>query len=204
MKLIVGLGNPGRTYAKTRHNLGFMLLDKLAGMYGTDFSGRLFKAFIAETTVRFPSSEGMISEKIVLAKPQTYMNLSGESVCPLINWYKAELDNILVICDDFNLPVGVLRFRGKGSSGGHNGLKSIINLLGTDNFPRLRIGIGNAEYGDAANFVLSGISDRDMERFSTVIDKGAEGVDAFIKSGIEAAMSNYNKSFLPDEEKSES
>ncbi|MEQ8220902.1 MAG: aminoacyl-tRNA hydrolase [Candidatus Eremiobacterota bacterium] len=204
MKLIVGLGNPGRTYAKTRHNLGFMLLDKLAGMYGTDFSGRLFKAFIAETTVRFPSSEGMISEKIVLAKPQTYMNLSGESVCPLINWYKAELDNILVICDDFNLPVGVLRFRAKGSSGGHNGLKSIINLLGTDNFPRLKIGIGNAEYGDAANFVLSGISDRDMEFFSAVIDKGAEGVDTFIKAGIEAAMSNYNKNFLPDEENRES
>ncbi len=203
MKLIVGLGNPGRTYAKTRHNLGFMLLDKLAGMYGTDFSGRLFKAFIAEATLRFPSSEGMISEKIILAKPQTYMNLSGEAVCPLINWYKAELNNVLVVCDDFNLPVGVLRFRGKGSSGGHNGLKSIISLLGTDNFPRLRIGIGNTGYGDAANFVLSGISDRDMEFFSTVIDKGAEGVDTFIKAGIEVAMSNYNKSFLSDEEKSE-
>ena len=180
-----------------------MLLDKLAGIYGTDFSGRLFKAFIAEGTVRFTSCEGMISEKIVLAKPQTYMNLSGESVCPVIKWYKAELNNILVICDDFNLPVGTLRFRGKGSSGGHNGLKSIINLLGTSDFPRLRIGIGNAEYGDAADFVLSHISDRDMELFSTVIDKAAEGVHAFIKSGIEEAMSNYNKNFLPDEKTSE-
>lgn len=203
MKLIVGLGNPGRTYAKTRHNLGFMLLDKMAGIYGTDFSGRLFKAFIAEGTVRFPSSEGMISKKIVLAKPQTYMNLSGESVCPLIKWYKAELNNILVICDDFNLPVGTLRFRGKGSSGGHNGLKSIINLLGTSDFPRLRIGIGNAQYGDAADYVLSHISDRDMDLFSTVIDKAAEGVDVFIKSGIEEAMGNYNRNFLPDEKSSE-
>jgi len=197
LKIIAGLGNPGRTYAKTRHNLGFMLLDRLAGIYGIDFSGRLFKAFIAEETLRFPSTEGIISEKIVLVKPQTYMNLSGESIVPLVNWYKAELKNILIICDDFNLPVGTLRFRGKGSSGGHNGLKSIINLLGTDNFPRLRIGIGSSEEDEARNFVLSHLSDKDMEFFSTIIDKGAEGVNTFIKSGIDRAMADYNKNFLP-------
>ncbi len=137
MKLIVGLGNPGRQYADTKHNIGFMVVDYLAGKLGIKVDKIKFKSIIGEGFVG--------TEKIVLAKPQTYMNLSGEAVLDMVQWYKPEPQDMLVIFDDMDLPLGKLRLRMKGSAGGHNGMKSIIYLVQSDEFPRLRIGIGRPE-----------------------------------------------------------
>ncbi len=199
MKVVFGLGNPGRRYDKTRHNLGFMLLDRLALKYDFSFRARLFKASIAEGIMTFPPQEegkDKLFEKVVMAKPQTYMNLSGESVVHVYKWYKAELSDIIVICDDFSLPAGSLRFRAKGGSGGHNGLKSIINLLGTQDFPRLRIGIGTPVEKPCEEYVLEKISPEELKMFDLILDKGVEGIECFIRDGIEKAMSLYNRNFI--------
>ena len=199
MKLIFGLGNPGRKYLKTRHNLGFLLLDKFARKYDFSFSTKLFKSIIAEGLIRFSSAETKttLSLSVVLVKPQTYMNLSGEAVFSLFNWYKADLKDIIVICDDVSLPVGTLRFRAKGGSGGHNGLKSIINLLKSQDFPRLRIGIDTPPGESLEEYVLKKLSDEDMASFDTILNNGVEGLECLLSDGIEKAMNLYNKNFSP-------
>jgi len=198
VKLIFGLGNPGSQYSMTRHNLGFMVVERVAQNYNIEFSSHFFNSLIAEGVFPCPSTSGkLINEKIFLIKPQTYMNLSGVSVSSIYRWYKGDIRDILVICDDFNLPSGTLRFREKGSAGGHNGLKSIINLLGNNNFPRLRIGAGNPGIDNAAGYVLSEIPEKEMEMFYIIIEKAAEGIDCFIKNGINMAMNLYNKKFIP-------
>lgn len=202
LKLIFGLGNPGGKYSRTRHNLGFMVADRLAELYGFTFSKRLFNAITAEgspESLLLSSKEKKVnSEKIILVKPQTYMNLSGESVSSLRGWYKVEIKDIIVICDDFSLPLGTLRFKTKGRDGGHNGLKSIISLLGTDEFPRLRIGIGMPPGEmDCADYVLAKISDSDMKDYDFILDKASDGISVFITEGIDKAMNLFNKEFKP-------
>lgn len=134
MKIIVGLGNPGNEYAKTRHNVGFMLVDALAEHLNINLWKDKFNAQIAEGRIG--------TEKILLVKPQTYMNNSGEAVGPLMRWYKVTPEDIIVAHDDMDIPAGTIRIRKKGSSGGHNGIKSLIAHLGSENFPRVRLGVG--------------------------------------------------------------
>ena len=189
MKTIVGLGNPGREYAATRHNLGFMVVDELARRYGAGerrnrFHSDLVEVFDAEA-------------KIVLLKPRTYMNLSGSAVREAINWYKTPLDHLLVVVDDIDLPFGSLRVRARGGSGGHKGLKSIIAELGGDAFPRLRIGIGRGP-GHATRQVLSRFTSEEERVLPTVLEAAADCVLEWHRHGIISAMNRCNRA--PDSE----
>lgn len=157
MKLIVWLGNPGKEYTTTRHNVGFLFVEYLREKWGfEDWKDSKFKGVISEGIFRW--------EKIILLKPTTYMNLSGESVVPLMNFYKIPRDDILVFSDDIDMDFGKIRLREKGSSGGQNGLKSIITLLGSDEFSRLKIGIGRDDRYAVADWVLSKFSGEELER----------------------------------------
>lgn len=186
LKLIVGLGNPGKQYAKTRHNIGFMIIDYLAEQLGINVDKIKFKSIIGEGHVG--------SEKVVLAKPQTYMNLSGEAVLDMAQWYKISPEDILVIYDDMDLPAGKLRLRIRGSAGGHNGMKSIIYLLQTDKFPRLRVGIGRPDANmESANFVLGKFTDKEAELVSQAVKKSGEAVLKVFESGAVQAMNEVNR-----------
>ena len=167
MFLIVGLGNFGRQYENTNHNIGFFVADRLAEELGIFFSRKHCKAIVAETILN--------GQKVVIAKPQTYMNLSGESVREFVRMYKLPPENILVVSDDIDLDVGVVRYRESGSAGTHNGLKSIINCLGNGNFKRVRIGIGRGEgYVDLADFVLSKISKNAIEKIESASEEAVK------------------------------
>jgi PTH1 family peptidyl-tRNA hydrolase len=155
MRIIVGLGNPGREYASTRHNLGFLVVDELARRLGAHGARKRFRSDLAEGTLD--------GERIVLVKPQTYMNLSGYAVREVVNWYHAPRDNLLVVLDDLDLPSGTIRIRADGSAGGHNGLDSVIEQLGTRAVPRLRVGIGRGP-GVATAQVLSRFSPAEEHR----------------------------------------
>jgi PTH1 family peptidyl-tRNA hydrolase len=182
--LIVGLGNPGVRYANTRHNVGFHCLDRLAEKYGWSFSRQQAKAILASGT--------RYGLKITLAKPMTYMNLSGQSVASVAHFYKIDPQDILVICDDLDLPVGRIRLRPGGGSAGHKGTESIIQSLGTDAFPRLRIGIGRPEHAEAVNYVLGRFTEADAITMSRVYDRAVDAVSVFLTEGIEAAMNQFN------------
>ncbi|MDA8335659.1 MAG: aminoacyl-tRNA hydrolase [Peptococcaceae bacterium] len=185
MKLIVGLGNPGKEYADTRHNLGFMVIDTLARMYGVRVEKRLFKA-LTGTTV-------MGREKVVLAKPQTYMNLSGQAVGSLVSWYKPDERDILVILDDMDLPRGRLRLKADGGPGGHKGLASVIEVFGTDRFARLRVGIGRPPAStDAAGWVLENFGLIERVHIDTAVKTAAKAVAEFVTGGLDRAMNIYN------------
>ncbi|MFZ5639767.1 MAG: aminoacyl-tRNA hydrolase [Bacillota bacterium] len=185
MILVVGLGNPGKEYAATRHNVGFMVVDRFAEEHGIMVEKSKFKSLIGEGHVG--------TEKIILAKPQTYMNLSGEAVLDIVNFYKIPPENVIVIVDDMDLPAGKVRLRVKGGSGGHNGLKSIIYQLQTEDFPRLRIGIGKpAPERQAVGFVLGRFSDEEKELTQEAINKAAAAIKEIIKSGAERAMNRVN------------
>lgn len=174
MKLIVWLGNPGKEYATTRHNVGFLFMDFLRNKWGfEDWKDSKFKGVI---------SEGILGwEKIILLKPTTYMNLSGESVVPLMNFYKIPRENILVLSDDIDMDFGKIRLREKGSSGGQNGLKSIITLLGTDEFARLKIGIGRDNRYNVADWVLSKFNDEELKNLNKKIFIDAcENIDKYL------------------------
>jgi PTH1 family peptidyl-tRNA hydrolase len=184
--LIVGLGNPGAQYELTRHNLGFMVVDLLAREAGRDVKREECRALVGRAEL-----EG---RKVELVKPQTYMNLSGESVQCLLR--KRELKaaaNLVVISDDLALPFGALRLRGRGSSGGHNGLKSIIAQTGTDEFIRLRIGIQPEHpLGDTARFVLERFPPSARAELEKVLERSAEAIRAVLRDGIDKAMATYN------------
>ena len=183
--LLVGLGNPGREYKFTRHNAGFLLLDRLAAEAGVAFTRLQFKALV--TTARL---EG---RKLILAKPQTYMNLSGQAVGALMKFYKLPPEALLVAYDDVDLPFGTLRMRPKGGAGGHKGMKSIIARLGTQNFPRLRIGIGRPPGRmDAADYVLQRFSADEQAALPAIFDRGVEAIRLFAASGLDAAMNYVN------------
>ncbi len=186
VKLVVGLGNPGKQYAWTRHNVGFMVIDYLAERLGIKVDRIKFKSVIGEGFLD--------TEKIVLAKPQTYMNLSGEAVFDMVQWYKPDFADILVIFDDMDLPVGKLRLRMKGSAGGHNGMKSIIYMLQSDEFPRLRIGIGRPENEriESVDFVLSKFTDQEAENIMEAVKNAGEAVIAVLEKGAEPVMNEVN------------
>jgi len=186
MFIIVGLGNPGKDYENTRHNAGFMVIDRIAGEANIRVIEKKHKALIGK---------GMIgSEKVVLVKPQTYMNLSGESVREVVDFYKIdEKTQLIVISDDIDLDVGRIRIRAKGSAGGHNGLKDIIRHLGHENFMRVRIGVGAKREGaDLASHVLGTIDKAHREVFDTAITDGADAVRLIMAENINAAMNRFN------------
>lgn len=186
MKIFVGLGNPGAEYAATKHNAGFMLADRLAKELGAENWKNNFNALVAETFF-----EG---EKIFLVKPQTFMNLSGEAVGAIKNFYKVEPENLIVAHDDMDLPVGKIRLRPKGSGGGHRGIESIIQHLGgAENFSRVRIGIGRPPQNFSVNaHVLSPFAQEDAEKISTAIEELVPAVLCIFREGIDIAMNKFN------------
>lgn len=184
VKIIVGLGNPGQEYAATRHNIGFMVVDRLKRELHATETRRRFRAEIAEAFVG--------GEKLVLLKPQTYMNLSGISAREAAQWYKAALEDILVVVDDIELPFGASRMRAGGSAGGHNGLKSIAAELGSDQYLRLRLGVGRGS-GDARRQVLSRFSKDEEKELPEIVATGADCVLLWRAEGITTAMNRCNR-----------
>lgn len=185
MYLIAGLGNPGRDYAKTRHNCGFMLVDELARRQGREVKTPECQALTMKAVIDL--------SQILLVKPQTYMNLSGVSVAQLMKKYQLDAASILVISDDVALPLGRIRFRPEGSAGGQNGLKSVIKEIGTQKFPRLRIGIApDHPIKDLAGFVLADFSSGEKKLLDETITLAADAVEYYLKHGIAEAMSKYN------------
>lgn len=183
MHLIVGLGNPGDEYEKTRHNFGFWVVDALALRWGFKFKASKFQAMVA-----LGEWEG---EKRLLLKPETYMNLSGEAVRPAFDFYKVRPEEVLVVTDDLDLPLGRLRMAASGGSGGHNGMKSISQHLGTQGFPRLRLGIGRG-LETPKDFVLSRFSKEEKKLALETVERAADAVECFLKEGIEKAMNRFN------------
>ena len=183
--LITGLGNPGRQYRENRHNVGFMAVDRLAAHLGASFARMESKAMIAKADYK--------SQRLVLAKPQTFMNLSGQSVSGLVHFYKVPLERMIVITDDVDLPLGTLRMRPGGGSAGQKGMISIIERLGTQDFPRLRIGIGRPPGRmDAAAYVLQDFSKADKEFLDAALERAVLALLEFVGSGLDAAMNKYN------------
>jgi PTH1 family peptidyl-tRNA hydrolase len=185
--LIAGLGNPGREYRHNRHNAGYMFLDRLAERLGVAFNRMESKALVCKAEFQ--------GRKLILAKPQTYMNLSGQAVGSLLRFYKIPVDQFLVAYDEIDLPFGSLRMRPEGGSGGHNGMKSIIERLGNQEFARLRIGV-NRPPGrmEAANYVLQDFNRAEMEQLPAILDSAVEATLSFVTDGIEAAMNQFNTS----------
>ena len=186
MIAIAGLGNPGLRYARTRHNAGFETVDLLSAMLRIPVSRSRFHALVGEG-----SYQGV---RLVLLKPQTYMNLSGQSIAEAMRWYKIEPQHMLIISDDIDLPPGVIRLRSKGGAGTHNGWKSILQETGTDLFPRIRIGTGAPPpQWDLADWVLTGYGDEDRSVMENAFALAAEAALCFAEHGIDLAMNRYNK-----------
>ena len=184
MKLIVGLGNPGKEYAGTRHNCGFMVIDRLASKLNVDVDQNKFKGLYAKVKYH--------GEDIILLKPQTYMNLSGESVNAMMNFFKIDKDDLLVIYDDLDMPVGKLRLRKTGSAGGHNGIKNIIAHLNSQDFKRIRVGIDRHKYMNVADYVLSRFSKVESEAIEQGIENAANAVLDYLDNDFNHAMNYYN------------
>jgi PTH1 family peptidyl-tRNA hydrolase len=185
MHIVVGLGNPGDKYRATRHNVGFAAVDILADMMGISINKVFRKSLVGAGSID--------SEKVILAKPQTYMNLSGFSVFELKNWYKVDTSNIILIYDDVDLSVGTLRIRPSGGAGTHNGMRSVISSLDSEAFPRIRIGIGAAPQGmDLADYVLSSFSNDEIPVIGEACQKAAKGVMLIMTKGVQEAMNRCN------------
>lgn len=186
MYLIVGLGNPGREYEKTRHNVGFDTIDELVEEYRIEQSGVKFKAMYGK---------GMIGgEKVILVKPLTFMNLSGEAVRALVDYFKIDVkEQLVIVYDDIDLEPGNVRIRAKGSAGGHNGMKNIVKMLGTQEFTRVRIGVGaKPKDWDLADYVLSRFSKEDRQLVDGAIEHSCKAVRCIIEEGVDAAMNKFN------------
>lgn len=183
MYLIVGLGNPGLEYVNTRHNIGFSVIDYLANKYNIEMNRTKFKGVYGEGFI-----EG---KKVILLKPTTYMNLSGESIREVINFYKITNEEIIVVYDDISLQVGKIRIRPKGSAGGHNGIKSIIANMASDVFPRVKVGVGQPK-GDLVSHVLGKFTEEENEVLNKVIPVVTEAIEAILKSDIQESMNKYN------------
>lgn len=184
--LIVGLGNPGKEYTNTRHNIGFEVADAICSKHDIKLNKEKFRAILGEGRIG--------SERVIIAKPQTYMNLSGESVREIADWYKIEDENIIIIYDDISLPTGFLRIREKGSAGGHNGIKNIIYQLGSDVFPRIKIGVGkpeNSDY-DMKDYVLGKFSKEETEILIKTAIRAVSAVEEIISADAKSAMNKYN------------
>jgi peptidyl-tRNA hydrolase, PTH1 family len=192
--LIVGLGNPGEEYARTRHNIGFQCVNELARRHSLDFGKKIAKSRVAEGQIA--------GQRVALAKPFTYMNLIGQAVVSLSQWYKiAPAQDLLVIYDELDLPFGVLRLRERGSAGTHNGMKSVVGQLGSQVFPRLRIGIGQGPPGrDAASYVLGRFTREEQEQLPEIIGRAADAVEVVVREGLIATMNQFN---APEKKKPE-
>ena len=186
MKLIVGLGNPGKEYERTRHNVGFDLVDVLAVRWSVEVRKKKFNG-------RFGSGQFGL-EAVMLLKPQTYMNLSGQSVLDAFMFHKLGQDDLLVVNDDMALPLGQIRLRQRGSDGGHNGLKDIVRCLGHSDFDRLRIGIGASRFGDSTNHVLGRFEEAEQEALDEAIVRCALAVECWVENGAETTMNKFNVS----------
>ena len=187
MFIIAGLGNPDRQYEGTRHNVGFDVIDRLSDKYNIPVDARKHRALVGK---------GVIEEqKVILAKPQTYMNLSGESIRSLVDYYKVDEENeLLVIYDDISLDVGQLRIRAKGSAGGHNGIKNIIAHLGTQIFPRIKVGVGEKPKGyDLADYVLGHFSKAERERMEEGYDHAVRAAEMIVSGQLSEAMNEFNR-----------
>ena len=184
MKIIVGLGNPGPSYAKNRHNVGYQCVKRLAQRCGATSSRVMFKGLTI--------SGHIAGVKVVLARPLTFMNLSGQSVGPLLHWYHADLSDLLVICDDLDLPLGKIRLRRHGGSAGHKGMRSVIDTLGTQEFARLRIGIGRPAHGEPQGYVLDDFSLDESIVMQDAYERATAAVEAFVAEGIAVAMNQFN------------
>ena len=183
MILIVGLGNPGKQYEQTRHNIGFDVIDYMANKYNIDVNREKFKGICGEGFIE--------NKKVILLKPLTYMNLSGESIRELANFYKLEDDEIIVVYDDISLDIGRLRIREKGSAGGHNGIKSIIQNLGGDKFPRVKVGVGQPK-DNLVNHVLGKFSKEDSEHIEKVIPVVSDAIVEIVKNDAKESMNKFN------------
>lgn len=192
MYFIVGLGNPGDKYENTRHNMGFLTIDYLSRKFDIKVKKLKFKSLYGQ---------GEISgQKVMLIKPQTYMNSSGEAIRELKNYYNFDMDKLIVIVDDIDINFGTIRIKAKGSSGSHNGMKSIIYNLVDDSFPRIKIAVGKKpEYMDLANFVLSGFTEKEVEIIRDEIALASDAVEMILDSGVEKAMNKFNSIKLIDE-----
>ena len=185
MYLIVGLGNPEEEYNKTRHNMGFNTINKISQKYNIDVKQNKFQALYGSGIIE--------NKKVILLKPQTYMNLSGNSVKEVVDFYKIEKEKILVIYDDMDIEPGKIKIRKKGSAGGHNGMKSIIQMIGTEEFLRIRVGIGRPIHnGDEINYVIGAIPEEELKRLDEGTEKAQKAVEEILKNGVDSAMNKYN------------
>jgi PTH1 family peptidyl-tRNA hydrolase len=186
VKLIVGLGNPGYEYHLTPHNLGFMVVDRLAESCGVELTRREAQALTAAAEIE--------RERVILAKPQTYMNLSGMAVARLRERYELPAQDLIVLLDDVDLPLGTLRIRSRGSAGTHNGLKSVIGALQAEDFARVRMGVGpDRPLEDLVSYVLKPFRRADLETVADMIERATEAVNVILKEGISAAMNHFNR-----------
>ena len=184
MYVIAGLGNPGKKYENTRHNMGFITIDQLAEKHNIKVDKLKFKALVGEGRIA--------GQKVMLVKPQTYMNLSGESIREVMNFYKLEPENLIVIYDDIDIEAGTLRIRKFGSAGTHNGMKSVVYQLQSDRFPRIRLGIGSQKKGDLVNFVIGGFSKEEVPVLEDAVNHAVLATECIIEDGIDKAMNQYN------------
>lgn len=186
MKIIVGLGNPGKKYEKTLHNAGFLVIDELARKYNTELNKEMFNGFYTKIRIN--------SEDVILLKPQTFMNLSGECVGQMCRYFKVDTEDIFVVYDDMEIRFGQLRIRKNGSSGGHNGIKSLIQHLGNQEFPRLKIGVGRpSENRSVVSHVLAQFSPIQEQNLPVLLEAAVGAVEMFIANELRAAMNEYNK-----------
>lgn len=184
LKLIVGLGNPGARYSKSRHNVGFIVLDRFAESHRLTFSRRRFNSLVAAGNVQTCS--------VLLAKPQTFMNLSGNAVDKFVSYHRIPNDDIIVVYDDIDLPLGKIRIRPGGSAGGHHGMESVIAALGRSDFARLRIGISRADSRDQVNHVLGSMTEDEIIVLDRTFARAVEALDAWVTRGVENAMNAFN------------
>ena len=185
MYLIVGLGNPEPEYSKTRHNMGFDVINKLSEKYNIDIKKEKFDGIYGNGTIE--------NQKVILLKPQTYMNLSGESIIQYANFYKVDPEEILIIYDDIDIETGAIKIRKKGGAGTHNGMKAVVNELNTVDFPRIRVGTGSKEkVNNLIDYVISKVSEEEYERLEEGIEKAVEAVIEILKIGIDNAMNKLN------------
>lgn len=184
MKIIVGLGNPGKEYELTHHNMGFLTVDEIANRFNVQVNKLKFKALLGEFNLN--------GEKVILVKPQTYMNSSGEAVRPIMDFYKVAPEDLILIYDDIDLPLGNIRVKGQGSAGTHNGMRSVIYQLQYDNFPRIRIGIGGPGDIPLINFVTMKITDSEAPVLKESVLHAADAAEVIIRSGVQEAMMRFN------------
>jgi len=184
MYIVVGLGNPGKKYENTRHNMGFLSVDVLAEKYDIKVNKIKFKSLVGEGRIG--------GQKVILVKPQTYMNLSGEAVREIVDFYKTESQELIVIYDDIDIPTGNVRIRKKGSSGTHNGMRNILLHIGTEDFPRIRVGIGSGKKENLISYVTGGVSKDEKCLLEEAVKRAAESAACIIEKGIDKAMNEYN------------